>query len=586
MKAKITKGKNFKTIINYVFSPGEKNKKDRADWIGGTLGSNSPQEIIKDFDTVQRLRPHIEKPSWHCSLTLPEGEYLSDGEWEDIVEDFMEKMEFSKLTPYTIVRHNDTEFDHVHVIASRVPMTGPVWTGRNDVYKAIAATQELEKEYNLTQTPGYRKRESARETYRERKKAERTGVTPPRIQLQELIDRAVADKPTAPQLAQRLEDKGVIVRANLASTGRMNGFSFELDGLAFKGSSLGKAYSWSGLQKRGITYEPETDAAGLERYRLPVEERPPRQEDGTLPEISRSTQTVQTSLLTENEPNIATADTEETSPQTEKMLKALEGYYQSQINKNDETVESRAKEDLGNFSQPETAQKAYDLTDTDTTELSSVKEALETTLEEMEKITEALSATIDRDNRDNYTQGKSRVRAEEFSSLTAPPIEDTAQKEETEVAPEITTPEATQPPVDKCVYSKALATETSPETTQPPTDKCALSEIPQEQNQQQEWVESLVPDLAQLLVDARTHQLEGKHRTLTWDKEQQRLTLRENETQEIVLDAKWKEGRWQDNGSNLTAAFFEQIKQALDIHNSERERELQKQRSLGGFELE
>ena len=542
---------------------------------------------------MQRLRPHIEKPSWHCSLTLPEGEYLSDADWSDVVEDFMEKMEFSKLTPYTIVRHNDTEFDHVHVIASRVPMTGPVWTGRNDVYKAIAATQELEKEYNLTQTPGYKKRESARETYRERKKAERTGVTPPRIQLQELIDEAlaepsgsyIADKPTAPQLAQRLEDKGVIVRANVASTGRMNGFSFELDGLAFKGSSLGKAYSWSGLQKRGVRYDVETDAVELERYKLPVTERPPRT-DETLPETFSSTQTVQTSPLTGNDPNIATADTEETSPQTEKMLKALEGYYKSQINKNDETVESRPKEDLGNFSQPETAQKAYDLTDTDTTELSSVKEALETTLEEMEKITEAMRVTIDRGNRDNYTQGKSRVRAEEFSSLTAPPIEDTAQKEDTEVAPEITTSEATQPPVDKCAYSKALATEASPETTQLPTEPTALSEIPQEPNQQQEWVESLVPDLAQLLIDARTHQLEGERRMLTWDKEQQRLTLRENETQEIVLDAKWRERRWQDNGSNLTAAFFEQIKQALDIHNSERERELHRQRSLGGFELD
>ena len=585
MKAKITKGKNFKNIINYVFSPGEKNKKDRADWIGGTLGSNSPQEIIKDFDTVQRLRPHIEKPSWHCSLTLPEGEYLSDADWSDVVEDFMEKMEFSKLTPYTIVRHNDTEFDHVHVIASRVPMTGPVWTGRNDVYRAIAATQELEKEYNLTQTPGYKKRESARETYRERKKAERTGVTPPRIQLQELIDEAVADKPTAPQLAQRLEDKGVIVRANLASTGRMNGFSFELDGLAFKGSSLGKAYSWSGLQKRGITYNVETDAVELERYRLPVEERPPRT-DETLPETFSSTQTVQPSPLTGNEPNIATADTEETSPQTEKMLKALEGYYQSQINKNDETVESRAKEDLGNFSQPETAQKAYDLTDTDTTELSSVKEALETTLEEMEKIIESMRVTIDRGNSDNYTQGESPARAEEFSSLTAPLIEDTAKLEETEASPEMTTPEVTQPPVEPNVYSKALATETSPEATQPPTEPTALSEALKGRNQQQQWVESLVPDLAQLLIDARTPQLEGKHRTLTWDKEQQRLTLRENETQEIVLDAKWKERRWQDNGSSLTAAFFEQIKQALDIHNSERERELQKQRSLGGFELE
>ncbi|NET11879.1 MAG: relaxase/mobilization nuclease domain-containing protein [Okeania sp. SIO1H6] len=489
-------------------------------------------------------------------------------------------MEFSKLTPYTIVRHNDTEFDHVHVIASRVPMTGPVWTGRNDVYKAIAATQELEKEYNLTQTPGYRKRESARETYRERKKAERTGVTPPRIQLQELIDRAVADKPTAPQLAQRLEDKGVIVRANLASTGRMNGFSFELDGLAFKGSKLGKAYGWSGLQKRGVSYNVEQDAAELERYRLPVAERPPRT-DEILPETSSSTQTVQTSPLTGNEPNIATADTEDTSPQTEKMLSALEGYYQSQINKNDETVESRAKEDLGDFLQPETVQKAYDVTDTDTTELSSVKEALETTLEEMEKIIEALSATIDRGNRDNYTQGESPVRAEEFSSLTVS-IEDTAQKEETEAVPEITTPEATQPLIESSALSITPQTEAAPE----PTQQSEEIQPSIEQNQQQQWVDALAPDLTELLNYVQKSELKGKRRTVTWDSEQQRLTVRENKTQKIVMNAEWDGERWKDNSSTLSHADFDDIRHGLDKWLADREQELQQQRSSGGFELD
>ena len=532
MKAKITKGKNFKTIINYVFSPGEKNKKDRADWIGGTLGSNSPQEMIKDFDTVQRLRPHIEKPSWHCSLTLPEGEYLSDADWSDVVEDFMEKMEFSKLTPYTIVRHNDTEFDHVHVIASRVPMTGPVWTGRNDVYKAIAATQELEKEYNLTQTPGYKKRESARETYRERKKAERTGVTPPRIQLQELIDEVVADKPTAPQLAQRLEDKGVIVRANVASTGKMNGFSFELDGLAFKGSSLGKAYSWSGLQKRGITYNVETDAVELERYRLPVTERSPRT-DEILPETFSSTLTVETSLELE-------ADTDSTSPEpgAEKMLRALEGYYQSEINKNKEAIETSPKQDFAENSPTGTAPTASDV-DTDSVEAAKLEAAINA-------VSEIFNQSVE--------QGKSRALSEFLSSESSLKIEDTAQQNSTEAAPE-----ATQPPVELSALSEAS---------------------PQEPGQQQQWVENLCYDLADLLNHEKTPEIKGKRRTVTWNREQKRLTLRENKTQKIVLDAEWdeKEARWKDNGSTLSHAEGDEISHTLDKWRADRDREQERER--------
>jgi hypothetical protein len=71
------------------------------------------------------------------------------------------------------------------------------------------------------------------------------------MRLQSAIDAALQGMPTAVQFAQRLTDAGVTVRANVASTGRMNGFSFELGGIAFKGSDLGKTYTWQGLQSRG-----------------------------------------------------------------------------------------------------------------------------------------------------------------------------------------------------------------------------------------------------------------------------------------------------------------------------------------------
>ncbi|MEI3781763.1 relaxase, partial [Pectobacterium brasiliense] len=49
---------------------------------------------------------------------------------------------------------------------------------------------------------------------------------------------------------------------NIASTGKMNGFSFEYQGIAFKASQLGKGYSWSALQHR-LDYQPERDNAFL-----------------------------------------------------------------------------------------------------------------------------------------------------------------------------------------------------------------------------------------------------------------------------------------------------------------------------------
>jgi hypothetical protein len=50
----------------------------------------------------------------------------------------------------------------------------------------------------------------------------------------------------------------------VASTERLSGLSFELDGVICKGSDLGRGYSWRGLAARtGVTYEAARDLPGL-----------------------------------------------------------------------------------------------------------------------------------------------------------------------------------------------------------------------------------------------------------------------------------------------------------------------------------
>lgn len=60
----------------------------------------------------------------------------------------------------------------------------------------------------------------------------------------------MTDKPDLLTFVKRLEDSEVGCKANIASTGKMNGFSFEYRNIAFKASQLGKAYSWVNLQKQ------------------------------------------------------------------------------------------------------------------------------------------------------------------------------------------------------------------------------------------------------------------------------------------------------------------------------------------------
>jgi hypothetical protein len=101
----------------------------------------------------------------------------------------------------------------------------------------------------------------------EMEKAIRTGEEPPRQRLQRLLDAVMAEKPTAVELADYMYAAGVEVRANIASTGTMNGFSFSIDGVSFSGSKLGDRYKWSNLLKNGVSYDKDRDGEGLKRYR-------------------------------------------------------------------------------------------------------------------------------------------------------------------------------------------------------------------------------------------------------------------------------------------------------------------------------
>ncbi|MBJ3665045.1 relaxase/mobilization nuclease domain-containing protein, partial [Salmonella enterica subsp. enterica serovar Braenderup] len=217
-----------------------------AERVGGNMAGNDPRELSREFSAVRQLRPDIGKPVWHCSLSLPPGERLSAEKWEAVTTDFMQRMGFDQTnTPWVAVRHQDTDKDHIHIVASRVGLDGKVWLGQWEARSAIEATQELEHTHGLTLTPGLgdARAERRKLTDKEINMAVRTGDEPPRQRLQRLLDEAVKDKPTAPELADRLHAAGVGVRANLASTGRMNGFSFEVAGVPFKGSDLGKGYT-------------------------------------------------------------------------------------------------------------------------------------------------------------------------------------------------------------------------------------------------------------------------------------------------------------------------------------------------------
>ncbi|MBE0472379.1 MAG: relaxase/mobilization nuclease domain-containing protein [Methyloprofundus sp.] len=263
MKAKVGRGDGFRGVLDYALG-----KEKRPEIIGGTIAGLNARQLAAEFGMVRRLRPDAKRPVWHCSLSLPPGDHLTGERWDAVASDFLKEMGFSDKTPWVAVRHRDTDKDHIHLVVSRIDLDGQLWHGKWEARTAIEATQKLEKSHGLTLTAGL----DAATGRKALKKGEiemslRTGDQPPKLKLQNIIDEALASgELTAVQFAETLAVAGVSVKANLASTGTFNGFSYELDGVAFKGSKLGKAYGWGGLQQRGVTYEQTRDYQGLQRF--------------------------------------------------------------------------------------------------------------------------------------------------------------------------------------------------------------------------------------------------------------------------------------------------------------------------------
>ncbi len=263
MKAKITQGRGARGVVKYLLE--EKNSdggtrnhgENRGRIIGGTVIGSAATEIAQEFWELRQHRPEIKNPIWHCSLALPPGEKLEEEQWEEVADSFLSRMD---LTPerrqYVVVLHEDKPHQHVHILVNRIGLDGSVWNRANDVQRAIRATQELEVVYGLTRTAGLP------EPQKPIDKAPPN--EPARRKLGRLIDGCTTGNPTVVEMVKRLKDAGVQVSPNLTGKGLLRGFSYSLDDSTWKGSRLGRAYSWNALQGRGVTYEPDRDRASLE----------------------------------------------------------------------------------------------------------------------------------------------------------------------------------------------------------------------------------------------------------------------------------------------------------------------------------
>ena len=225
-------------------------------------------DMTQEFNIVRQLRPRLGKAVYHVSLNLPYEDTLSDKEFLAFGNDYLKGMGFDD-NQYIMYRHSDQEHEHIHIIANRVKFSGELVSDSKDYERSERLVRKLEVKYDLSQLKSKGLQKKAPITQQEIEKAIRTGEAPIKLIMQQRIERALLNSNNIEDFISNLNKRKVYPMFNASlTTGRVTGISFDYQGVIYKGSTLGRKYSWNNIIKK-IDYEQERDLAIILEYSQP-----------------------------------------------------------------------------------------------------------------------------------------------------------------------------------------------------------------------------------------------------------------------------------------------------------------------------
>ncbi len=254
-------------------------------------------EVLADFEAYRQLNPRVENLVTHMSLSLAPGEHLRDAQWRDVAARYLQGMGYGDNS-FVLVRHTDQHFDHVHIVVCRIHPGGGCVRDSFEWQRGERLMRGFEEELGLRRVPSSSEAAERALTRGEVEQAHREGEPSLRFELQHLIRIAAQDAPDFATFLEGLEREGVAVRVLQDRLGRDHGLTYEIDGVTFSGSQLGRSYTLGGLKrsyglapgaKASIPSEPS--AAPSEKEALAHKVREALREAPSLPAFLACAQT-------------------------------------------------------------------------------------------------------------------------------------------------------------------------------------------------------------------------------------------------------------------------------------------------------
>lgn len=133
---KVNEGKGLLLDTNKIFSDG--------------TGKVDIVQAMHDFERHMPMQMRTEKPVIHISLNPHPDDRLTDKELTEMAHEYMQRMGYGDQ-PYIIVKHEDIDRHHLHIVSVRVDEQGKRINSDFTHKRSLAIVQDFERRYGLHQ---------------------------------------------------------------------------------------------------------------------------------------------------------------------------------------------------------------------------------------------------------------------------------------------------------------------------------------------------------------------------------------------------------------------------------------------------
>ncbi|UKJ07367.1 relaxase/mobilization nuclease domain-containing protein [Solitalea lacus] len=236
MIGKVITGKSFAGCVRYVLQ-----KQDAEILYAEGVRTEQLNQTIDDFNLQRKANPDLGKAVGHIALSWSMNDRLklNDELMVDVARQYLEKMKILD-TQFLIVKHQDRNHPHLHIIYNRVNNAGKTIPDAFQHKRNTTICKDLTKKYGffIAQDKTHVNRQQLK------------GEAKVKYELFDTINYASQQVHNLKELKTALEKQDIeMIYKYKSNSNEIQGISFKKDGYTFKGSEIDRSLSYASLVK-------------------------------------------------------------------------------------------------------------------------------------------------------------------------------------------------------------------------------------------------------------------------------------------------------------------------------------------------